>query len=689
MLDDTQIKAIVANAEVHAVSAFGQGSELEQKRTKLLEYYNREPFGDETQGQSSVITSDVSDVVESILPALIRQYTSSRNVAEFSVGEIPSSMTPEQVEQREREAEEKTVYSNYTFRTKGGVSVLHSMCKDAMLQYTGTVKVYYDESKEMIPEPYRNVDDMELSKLRLDEDLEINKVTKNEDGTHDVDAMRTITSKGVCYDPVPPEEMLINNDARDFKRPRFIGQLKHNATRSDLIEMGFDKEIVDRLSSDDERLSEGSYVRRANLNISTDGDINTDKSQDRIALGEYYMLIDVDEDGISELWQIFYAGNEILEKNQVEDHPYAVAVPVPIPHRAIGDCPAAQVMDIQFTKSTLARQYMNNIYQTNYGRSIVNERVELDDLLSPRAGGVVRVEGDGPVHDAYSPIPVQPIGAEILQGIEYWDQARETRTGITRYNQGLDAEALNKTAYGFRGMMDASQQRLYLMAKLVAESGIKQLYEKTVKLLARYQDEAQQIRVFGRKITIDPTSWRHNLSCEIDIGIGAGDRNEKIASLQVILNEQKALKQMGSQLVDETKLYNTYEALIDEIGLVDTFKFFNDTRIPDQVLRAQNEQARKILEHVGNQPGPLAEAEMVKAQADKEIGQMKAELKILTEQLKANEKSQELVADLNKFRQEMLLKLAELEMEHNTQIPGVDPFYNGQELTTIDLTGTQ
>lgn len=689
MLSDSQIKAIVANAEGLAVSAYGSGSELEKKRTTLLKYYNREPFGDEVNGQSQVITSDVSDVVESVIPSLIRQYTSSRNIAEFSVGEIPSSMSPEDIEKREREAEEKTVYANYVFRHKGGTSILHSMIKDAMLQYTGTVKVFYDESNEVIPEPYRNLDKKELAKLKLDDELDINDIEENDDGTFNVDAVRNITSRGVCYEPVPPEEMLINDDARDFKRPRFIGQKKQNSTRSDLIEMGFDKDLVMSLSSDDEILSEGSHTRRADLNYNVGSQLDTDKSQDRIALGEYYLLMDVDEDGISELWQIFYAGNEVLEKNQVEDHPYAVAVPIPIPHRAIGDCPAAQVMDIQFTKSTLARQFMNNIYQTNYGRTVVNERVELDDLLTPRAGGVVRVEGNGPVSDSLYPIPVQPIGGEILQGIEYWDTSRETRTGITRYNQGLDTDSLNKTATGFKGLMDASQQRLYLMAKLVAETGLKQMFEKTVKLLARYQDEAQQIRVFGRKISIDPTSWRHNLTCDIDIGIGAGDRNEKIAGLQVVLNEQKMLKQMNSQLVDETKLYNTYEALVDEIGLMDASKFFNDTRVPDQVLRAQNEQARMVLEQVANQPGPLAEAEQVKAQAAKEIESMKAEVKLLTEQVKANEKSQELVADLTKFRQEMLFKLSELEMQYNEQIPGVSPSYEDGELTTIDLTGVQ
>ena len=684
MLSDIQIKAIVANAEGLSISAYGSGSVLEQKRSKLLRFYNQEKFGDEIEGQSSVVTSDVADTVESILPSLIRQYTSGRNVAKFGLGEVPLSMTHDQIQQRKDEANQKTVFANHIWRTRGGVMTMHSMIKDAMLQYTGTVKVFFDETDEVIPEPYRGLSELELAKLKLDKELEINETTENEDGTFDIDAIRKRKDKGVRYEPVPPEELLVNDDARDFIRPRFIGQKKQNNTRSDLIEMGFDKKVVQALASDDEVLTEGSLARRADL-TSVKSQNSTDKSQDRIALGEYYMLIDVDEDGISEQWQIFYAGNEILEKNKVESHPYAVAIPIPIPHRAIGTCPAEQVADIQFTKSTLVRQFMNNIYQTNHGRHAVNERVELDDLLSPRAGGVTRIEGEGPVGDAIMPIVTQPQGPEILQGVEYWDTARETRTGITRYNQGLDTDSLNKTATGFKGLMDASQQRLYLMAKLVAETGIKSIFEKTIALLARHQDESQQIEIFGRTIEIDPASWRHNLKCEIDIGVGSGDRNEKIAGLQAILSEQKWLKQIGSQLVDETKLFNTYEALVNEIGLFDVSDYFNDTRIPDQVLRAQNEQAKQILEQVAGQPGPLAEAEQVKAEAALQMKQLEAEVKLLTEQIKANKKDQELVAKMDAQRQEVLLRLAEMELKYDQQIPGVDPVYQNNSLNVADF----
>lgn len=658
MLDDNAITAIVANAESSSLSSYGSGSELESKRSKLLKYYNQDLFGDEIEGQSSVVTSDVADVVESILPSLIRQFTQSRELATFEVGDVPSSVKGEELDVREKEARQKTTYANHVFRKKGGLMVLYSMVKDALLQFTGTVKVYWDDTDTEEPETYTGLSRAGLLKVSMDSDFEIKQQTEGEEGI-DVEGVRRSKNKGVCYECIPPEEMLINEDARDWDRPRFIGQ-RTPKTRSELVEMGFDPDQVMSLSSDGESQSEGAIARRHDLGTSTGG--ITDKSQEKVYLGEYYMLIDVDEDGISEQWQVFYAGGELLEKKRVAIHPYAVAVPIPIPHRAIGTCPAEQVADIQLVKSTLVRQYQNNIYQSVWGRHAVNERVDLDDFLNPRAGGLTVVEGQGAVGDSIMPIPTIPVGNEILQGVEYWDTAREVRTGVTRYNQGLDTDSLNKTATGFKGLMDASQQRLYLLAKMIAETGIKQIFEKTVAILGRHQSEAMDIRVFGRRIAIDPTAWRYRMGCEVDVGIGAGDRNEKIGALRAVLQEQKELKAIGSPMVDETRLFSTYDALITEIGLHDVSRYFNDTSIPNSVLKAQNEQARQFITQMG-QGNPLAEAEEVKANA-----------KLQSDLAKLQEKFAEFQATYDQkerfHKDEMAVKVTEMELENNTDLPG-------------------
>ena len=667
-LSKTEIEGIVAGEEANAIGFIGGGSEFEKKRTKLLEYYKQQPFGDEIEGQSSVVTSDVADVVESMLPSILRLFIQRKQIARFESDTVEA----------EEEAKEKTQYANWVFfkQNPGGL-ILHSMIKDALLQFTGMVKVFIDKTDDESPEKYRGLDRLELAKLRADDDFQIEEVEIEEDPGVDgrklfsVRGIRKKKNKKIAMVNIPPEEMIINKDARDFVRPRIIGH-RSPKTRSDLVKMGFNRDVVANLPADQGTIStkEGSIERRLEFSPTSAEGNAVDPSQEKIWLGEYYLPIDINEDGVSEYYKIFFAGTKLLEKpERVDDHPFGVAVPIPMPHTAIGSCPAEQVADIQFWKSTLVRQMNNNIYQNNYGGHAVNENVQLDDLLTPRAAMLVQVEGKNPVQNDIMQLGVTPIVGEILTAIEYADTTRETRTGITRHNQGLDADSLNKTATGFKGMMDASQQRMYLIAALVALNGVTQLMEKIIKLAGRFQNEETQINVFGQVLDIDPGSWANNLRCEVDVGRGVGDSDKIISNLFAIYNEQKALKEAGSLMVDEEKMFAALDEIIVEIGLKDGGKYFNDTSQPDDILKAQNEFLQDILQQFqAQQQNPLAEAEQVKADARlKEIA-FKQDSENKQFLLKMEQDRAETEQDAREFRQTMLLKLTELESKFKVNL---------------------
>lgn len=659
-MPDSEINAIVAAEERDSIDFQTQ---IGQDRAKLMDYYNCRPYGDEIEGQSQVVTSDVSDVIEGMLPSLVRIFTQGKNIAYFE------SDRPEY----DREAAQKTAYANWVFtRQNDGTLILHNMFKDALLQYTGTVKVYWDESKEVTKERYRGLSLFELQKLQLDEETEIEEQEERQEfvqGTpvsvYDVVVKRTTIVGKTRIDNVPPEEFLISRRARDFKNPPFIGH-RTPKTRSQLILMGFDKDVVETLPADeyfDFQMSEEKNARYWNY----DGlyDVNPgDPSNDIIYLGEYYVYLDTDGDGIAELWQVFRAGNQVLGKEQVDEHPFCVVVPIPIPHRAIGSCPGEQVADIQYLKSTLMRQALNNIYQTNYMRTIVNERVDLDDLLTPRAGGIVRVNDDGPIGDSLQPLVVQPIAEPILRMMEYVDVMREVRTGVTRYNQGLDSEALNKTATGFKGIMEASQQRLDMIARIFADTGVRDIFRKIVKLAMQYQNDALQIRVLGEPLEVDPTSWRNNLDCRLDVGLGSGDRQEKIINLNAILAIQQGLIQSGSPLTDQGKMYNTLDKLAVEVGLKDAGLYFNNPTQPQELLQAQVEQLTTMVQQMQAQmQNPLAEVEQIKAQA-----------KLAAEQQQQQFDSQKMLLEMEQrqreFQANYLTKLTELELKYGQNVPG-------------------
>lgn len=656
-LTDSELASIIESEQRQALDYEG---EIAKKRALLMDYYNCQPFGNEVDGQSTAVTSDVSDVIEWMLPSLIRIFTQTNTVARFEADSLED----------DQEAEEKTQLANYAFmRQNNGTMTLHNMFKDALLQFTGVVKVSWDAGETASVTQYNGLSELEYQRLLIDPDVEIDEleIVESEEGViYNAKAVRVISRGKVRYDNIPPEEFLIAKTARDFDQPRFIG---HRApkSRSDLLEMGFDKRTVESLPADDYYLNEEEKAARYHdYPDFSESNPSFHTPNDTIYLGEYYVEVDTDGDGITELWKVFYAGNQILEKEQVERHPFAVSVPVPIPHRAIGSCPAEQAAPIQLRKSTLVRQMLDNIYQTNYPRVLHSNKVDLDDLLTPRPGGAVGVDTNAPdVGGHAQPFLIPAIIEPIMQAIEYTDREREVRTGITRYSQGLDGESLNKTATGFRGIMDASQQRLDLIARIFADGGVRRIFELTIDVLSKNQDDIATIRVLGKPIDIDPRKWGRNIACRVDVGIGSGDRQEKIFNLNNVLQMQKELMTTGSMLSDEGKIYNSLSKLVDAVGLKDVDLYFNNPQAPEDQLLAVNYQLTQAVNALQQQiqQNPLAEAEMIKAQARMLEAQGKGENEMRKFIMEMAQKDRQFAATLAK-------DLTKLELEYGQDVPG-------------------
>lgn len=683
MLSDSEIIRIVQSEKEDSIS---YRDEIGKKRSTLLDYYNLQPFGDEIDGRSRFVSSDVSDVVEGMLPSLIRVFTQGRNVAKF-IADTPDG---------DDEAEQKTELANYVFfRQNQGVLTLTNMFKDALLQYTGVVKVSIDETNEVTESKYKGLSEIEFRALEADEETEIEEFEQEiveeltplgvvQSVSYSAEVKHTKKTSKVCYLNIPPEEFVVSRSARDFDEPPMIGHVTPK-TRSDLIEMGFNREDVSSLPSQ-ERIN-NSEEKNARYHDYERNDLGTSKqtATDRIELAELYIYMDADEDGVVELWQVFEAGDVILGKERVDKHPFCVVTPIPIPHRAIGTCPAEQVADLQLMKSTLVRNMADNIYSNNFNRYAYNDRVDLDDLLNARPGGTVSVEGEGPIGDAVAPLVTVPQVDQILTGIEYVDASAERRTGFTRFSQGLDADALNHTATGFKGVTDYSQQRMELIARVFAETGVREIFRKTIELMTKYQDEKMQIRVSGQPMEVDPTAWRYNYDCFIDVGLGSGDRNEKIINLNNILMQQKEFLQLGLPITDQVKIFNTLEKLITEIGLKDASLYFNNIERPEQVLQAENEQLRNATQQMQqalSARNPLAEAEKVKQQTAVLEAQLKSQATERSDQIKAQDISlkdqrerMKMAQDQQQFESDQVVDLTKIEADLQkegikTNVPG-------------------
>jgi hypothetical protein len=631
-IDDNTLMAIV---DAELADAMGKsGSRLSKDREKALRYYNGEAVNElsppEAEGRSRVVSLDVSDTVEWILPSLLKIFTSSDEAVVFE----PASIEDEEA------AEQQTDYANYVFyRQNNGFVILHNFIKDALLQRTGILKVWFEKKKDETREEYEGLTDMELAKLLQDPEVEpiehsqIDEPVSLPDGTqvtqalHSVTLKRTKDNSKICIDNIPNEEFLFSRKARSADR-LFSCHHRVLKTISELRAMGYDN--VDQISHDEstaefnqERLERARRNDEFAYNASGTG-VTMDESMRQVWITESYIQVDYDNDGIAEWRKVVKANKTLLENEEVDDHPFVIGTPILMPHELVGKSVADQVMDIQQIKTVLTRQMLDNMYLTNNPRTIIDESkgVNIDDLLDTRIGGIIRTKDIG----AVQPFAVQQLNPISFSVLEYIETVKENRTGVTKYNQGLDANSLNKTATGINAIMGAAQQRIELIARVIAETGVKALFQKIIKLSLTHQKVAQTIRLRNKWKDIDPRNWETLYDLTINVGLGTGNKDQMAQHLMGILNVQKEAMASGLPIVDAKHIYNTASKLATNMGFKDGDMFFIDPESDEAKQKMQQQPPKQDPEAIKAQGE--AQVKMTKAQSDAAMAQNQQAAKI-------------------------------------------------------------
>ena len=646
------------------------GGNLSAQRKKSLEYYMGEPLGTEIDGRSQVVSTDVADTIETILPNLLRIFTASHQVVKcepVKAEDVPL-------------AEQATNYINYVFnKDNNGFSILYDWFKDALIEKNGIVKVYWDDSQKVEQETYENLNDQEYQILidndnvevvedekfvdeKAKEELEQIKelaLTQGQDvgdiptpHLHNCIIKRTTGSGKVKIENIPPEEFLIQRTAKSIEDANFVAH-KVLKTRSKLIEMGYDKEIVENLPTtnaillNDERLTRYSDIDESPFNDAPD------TSTQEIEIYECYVKVDMDGDGIAELRKVIVAGEsgyEILENMPCDFIPFCSLTPVPMPHRFYGRSVAELVEDVQLVKSTVMRQLLDNMYLTNNNRvAIMDGMVNLDDLLTSRPGGVVRTKQ--PPSQVMMPMQNQTISQQAFPLLEYLDTVRETRTGVTRYSQGLDADSLNKTATGVNTLMNQSQMRMELIARIFAETGVKDLFKRIFELTVKYQDKERIVELNNKFVPVNPTEWKNRYNISITVGLGVGSKDQQIVMLNNILQKQlQAFQLQGNKeypMVTLKNIYNSLAKIIEEAGLKNVENYFVN---PDQ--------GRDLVQpSPPPEPTPIEKIEFTRIASEEK--RKVAELELEAKKLKA-----ETAEAILGFE----TKIKEMELKYNTQV---------------------
>lgn len=670
-MDEQKLKVIL-EAEIDDAIGYVETETVEQ-RTKAINYYNRYEYGNEVDGRSKIVTGEVAEVVDGALPQLMRIFAGSDELGRFEP-RMPGD---------EEFAKQATELTNYVFFSDNdGVIILHDWMKDALLQKNGIVKYWWEDSEDPTKEEYKGLNAEELTLLFADGEMELISQETEEVGidpmgmpilSYNVVIKKKKEVGKVCVENVPPEEFLIAKRDKNLKNARFVAH-RTVKTRSDLIAMGYPQDQVDKMPAYNDLTYTPERVARYSAGEMPDETQSLDFSMQEVELFECYIRTDFDGDGIAELRKVVYAGDQIIDNEETDHIPFASICPIPMPHKFFGQSLADRAMDIQLIKSTITRQILDNLYLTNMPRvTALDGQVNLDDLLTTSPGGVVRIKSQG----AVQPLSVPPTASQSFPMLDYMDQVLQKRSGVTQTSQGLDPNILqNTTATAIAMMQQAGSGKIEMIARIFADTGVKDLFAGIFHLILKYQDKPRVIRLRGKYVSIDPREWKNNYDVTVNVGLGTGSQDQKMAMAAMVMQKQEQIlstQGVANPLVSVGQYRNTLGKFIEAAGYKDSMEFFKEIppELDQQLSQPQppQQQPNPALDALMAQTQAQIEVDRAKALNDIEIAKAKAQASIQLEREKA---AANLELKTAEFQAEAQLKAAQVgaKLTGDVRIPG-------------------
>lgn len=641
-------------------------SKLSTTRARLMNEYLGNGYGDEGKDRSGVVTREVLETVEWMMPQLMRIFQGGEDVVKFEP----------QNQDDEAEARQATDYVNYVFnRQNPGFSTTYQWIKDGLLQKNGVVKIRWDDSKSKEREDYENVDLEEMNVVLADEDVEIAPNSEIESILDENDritgynfsVIRDVDESKTVIEPVPPEEFLITRGAKDIQNASFVAH-RQRITLSELTALGWETEGLasgDNADTLGNREEEIARFSRDDSGPRIDTDESTDDTMQEVWLTEAYIRLDFDGDGIAELRQVLMVGNTILKdiktgkkaNDEVNWIPFAGWTPIIMSHKYAGLSVGELVSDIQRINSQLFRNMLDNQYIANHGKyEVLDGMVNMDDMLTGRAHGIVRVKMGG----AVKRIDVPQLGQTAFQMLELTRGMSEQRTGVSARTQGLDENQLNPNtaATAVNQVMTAAQQRIELIARVFGETGYTDLFNIIYATETKFQENERIVRLNGEYVQVDPSSWRDRKDLSVVVGLGNGSKDAQMFQLNTILQNQLQMVNAGkSNLVGDDQLF---ASLNDQAKLFNTAAdnryFLNPGSDEAAQAKQEQQQAQEKQEQMINKQLELAQATL-------QIEQFKAQSKDEVDKRGVTVKEGQLQLNVQTEHDDTALKVAELGLE--------------------------
>lgn len=578
-LDKRQILNLVGN-ELSQAAGGNENDFIDSNRQTALAYYLGQPDGKEVEGRSTIISTDVADAIEWIMPEIIKAFTQNNEVVTFDA--VSSK------DERQANLESRYVY-DILMKDNNGFIIIHQFVKDALMQKNGFLKVYYETDEQTVIETYTGINDIELESLFSDDTWELKELTTeivDDINIHDVKVERIESKSKVNVVSVPPEEFRINrqHNSVDVSGARFSAHVLLKVA-GDLVTEGYDKAFVDTIPTSEVYEDDREYrFYMQDETVYPDRDAGMDASLRTIEVAECFMHIDIDEDGVAEYVKVTVAGGDnpdvLLSVETLDSSPFISATAILMSHKLFGLSIYDRLKQIQDQKTSLWRNIFDNMYLQNNQRTIVVEnQVNLDDLLVSRPGGIIRTKTLG----AVAPYVTPPLPADAYKMMDYLDQVRSGRTGVSPEGAVTDSMIGDRVgSEGIANMMSAKEELVGLMVRVFAETGIKPLCYKIRDEAIKHQDTMKEYKFRGEWVDVNPTKWRERLHSTVRVGTGSGNRKQQQATItQLMLIQEKMLQNPQQAMVVESKIFKAIDDYTKFSGMSGAEAYFLDPESPE------------------------------------------------------------------------------------------------------------
>ena len=654
-MDKDTVEGIVQKAVQDAVDFIE--SEISEPRIRAQRYFDGKVDIGHEQGRSKVVATKCRDVVRGIKPSIQRVFLSTENPVEF-VPRMPEDVPI---------AEQMTKYANYKFQQNNGYRMLNDVFQDAMVKKCGIAKVMFEDKTKSEIYSYTGLsaeefmflaeeDDVEVLEQTITQEIEIDEMgVEIERPIYDVKISRTVSDGDILITSVPPEEFFVDRNARSIDDFFVVGH-RTDMTIGDLLAMGYEEDEIQGLTGTISTIESEAEFERRGYTIDEDDDESVDPTSKKVVVTEAYMKVDAEGLGIPQLYRFVLAGAgyKMLSYDLADEVPFAVFEIDPEPHAFFGRSLVELVQNDQDAATAMLRGVLDNVSLTNNpGLEVVEGQVSIDDLLNNEIGRIVRVKSPGAIREQVVPFTA----GSTLPALQYFDMLVDNKTGVSKAAQGLDPDVLQSaTATAVAATMEGAAGQAEVMARNLAEGGMRQLFRLIASTIIKNSDKEEIIRLNNQFVAVDPRVWNADMDIIVNVGLGTGRENEKAAVLRETIQMQMSIWQQygpNNGMVTMTNIRNTLADTLAAVGLKNSERYYLPvTPESEQQLIAQKQQEAMMAQQQQQGGAPASDPNQAFLMAE----QMKAQSRVQVDMAKLQLDAQKASADQQFKMHELAMK---------------------------------